>query len=780
MPLIDRWYLDGNFVNPAPWGKYTLQVLIENMNMARNGSAIVSMYSLLGFDNATFSKSMPMIGATDSVGEIGSFPATTANRPNVAPFPGWARWTNRSQVVKLGMIWTFPVTVDSKVASLHLSVEPGILWRYVDLYSYEDFHPNVFNQEFYSMTSELGEKTLRLLNVSVSKVEQALSNMAPVQLVVETPVGSGDSPDTSETSNVKVAWLNMSDNTWVVLCNTSVSVQDCSGEQQLQATVYINTSLFFDYARNLKYPYGADHVDQYGAGDAWSAPLEVERLSYYPLGFASNYSAGETDASRQTVFTQRQLGCIACDARLQGGGTCDGCGGRFEVFNYSGCYVADAINGSHPNSWTHVSSPASKFSGRKVTSCDSRVVPFGVPRSSTGSCSPTGYQGKVVLQPGGGFRAFIEPDTFRVTVGVGLCVTPIPDPIVRPSTFIPDLVSIDQNEFKLCSDIMRLYYDAKPVKNILVSVPIQYKTSSFQTVSWYSVKSNSFNPICSRLPVSENSIWLSLPSSLLANPDFNNGAKGCDDVTLTSRKARCDGFGARLFCLSTTLCTGFTPACTSSGQCLKMSNGSIQAFNGSVTISGAFAGTLSVWKDTFQEVYSDTWDPDITQFWDPGFLKASGMAPKVVAAMYGDPARVVRVLFNSAPEYPVTVTVNLKSSLSQQEVAVVKLAWFNRSADALYWTPICSSNATADGVVSATLDLRLLTSPFFGNWTQSCSNASSVPGAKSCQKGAFLVAVVTPWSFCRNDTAPTTTPLPGAWSVVKSHVLAPVALILHL
>jgi hypothetical protein len=145
--------------------------------------------------------------------EMGRFYAPTADRPGVA------RWTKQSHVVKLGMIWTFPVTVGSRNASLQLSVERGILWMYVDLYNYADFHPNVFNKDFDLVRSEWMEETLRLRNqVSTSKVEEALSNMAPVQLAVETPfVGTPvRSPDALETSNVKLAWLNVSDNTSVV------------------------------------------------------------------------------------------------------------------------------------------------------------------------------------------------------------------------------------------------------------------------------------------------------------------------------------------------------------------------------------------------------------------------------------------------------------------------------------------------------------------------------------------------------------------------------------
>ena len=132
----------------------------------------------------------------------------------------------------------------------------------------------------------------------------------------------------------------------------------------------------------------------------------------------------------QTMASEssRRGNWTACDTGLQGQGPCDGCGGRFEVFNYSGCYVADGNDGSHPASWTGVSSSTSPFAGRKVIGCDARVIPFGVPAVKTSSCSPTGYQGKVVLQPGGGFRAFIEAGTFTVTVGAGLCVTPTPDP----------------------------------------------------------------------------------------------------------------------------------------------------------------------------------------------------------------------------------------------------------------------------------------------------------------------------------------------------------------
>jgi hypothetical protein len=745
MPVIDRWYLHGNsFVNPKPTGSHNVEHLIKQMNMASNGSVEVSVYGLLGFDNTTFGKSVPKIGAADTISKIGSFPSPNAERPKAVPFSGWSRWTNQSHVVKLGMIWTFPVTVDSRVAALHLSVEPGILWRYVDLYSYVDFSPNVFNEDFYLMKSALGEQTLQMLNnVSHSKVEQALRKMTPVRLVIETSVVG--SPDTSETSNVKLAWLNMSDNTWVVLCNTSVVIKSCSSSQQLQASAHIDTSLFFDYARNRPDPYGNLHEDQYNAGDPWSDPLEQKTLSYYPLGFASNYSMDDESTAEKHIFTQRQLGGIACDSRLQGTRTCDGCGARFEVFNYSGCYVADGSTVTAPQipSWTVASSPTSPFAARRVNGCDARVIPFGVPSPDTGSDSPIGYQGKTVLQAGGGFRAFFESDTFKVTVGAGLCVTPTP---AETNKFVPDLVNIRQTAFRLCSDIMRLYYDAEPSKNVLVTVPIQYITAQYMAIAWYSVISNQWNPVCTNLPQDDNSTWLSIPVSTLTNPDFINGAKGCEDAPaqFQTRKARCDGFGARIACLNTDMCLGFTPDCTSEGVCLTMTGGSVQAFNGTVTLSGTFIGTLSAWMDSFQSFFSDTWTPQVTQFWDTSFLQPKGMAD-----MYGDPVQAIRILFSSTPQNPLQISVDLRSVLSQQETRVVKLAWYNRSSSALFWTPICNSTATRDGIVSATLGPDLLTSPYFGDWTASCSSTTSTPFAKSCQKGAFLVVVNTALLSCK-------------------------------
>ena len=539
--MIDRWFLDANYFAKPALTDSDVNSIIQNFKVTSNGSVAVSVYSLLGFDDATFKKSIPKIADPNSLGDFGTFPAPNSDRPSVLPFAGWGRWTNQSHVVKLGMIWTFPVAVNSKVASLHLSVEPGILWRYVDLYNHQDFAPEILNEQFYLMNSELGPDTLSLLNnVSFSRVETALSNMAPIQLVLETPVTS--TPDTSETSNVKLAWLTMSDNTWVVMCNTSVAVKTCSSSAPvLQATAFINTSLFFDYARNHPDPYQMTHINQYKLSDLWSDALHPTTLSYYPLGFSSNYSYGKGANDGERVFTQGQLDCIACDTGLQGQGPCDGCGGRFEVFNYSGCYVADGNDGSHPASWTGVSSSTSPFAGRKVIGCDARVIPFGVPAVKTSSCSPTGYQGKVVLQPGGGFRAFIEAGTFTVTVGAGLCVTPTPDPRIDFTVKIPDLVNQNQKTNKLCSDLMRFYYDAKPAKDILVSVPIQYPTGKTLAVSWFSVKNNQWNPVCTILPIAENSIWLSIPVSILTNPDFANGAQGCADVTLATRKTRCDG-----------------------------------------------------------------------------------------------------------------------------------------------------------------------------------------------------------------------------------------------
>lgn len=775
MPVIERWFLDSSNVASA-------QTAINTVKIASNGSVAVSIYSLLGFDDSTLSKSIPNVLSARS-----TFPTANAARTGVKAFPGWARWTNRSHVVKLGMIWTFPVNVNSTKASLHLSVEPGILWRYVDLYNYQDFSQETLNKDFYFMDSTIGPNTLSLLNnVSFSRVETALNSMPPVKLAVRTPiVGSADA---SETSNVKLAWLNMSDNTWVVLCNTTVEVSTCSSSNQLQATAYVNMSLFFDYARNHPDPFAPlpQHENQYKATDLWSKTLNPTTLSYYPKGFSSNFSTaadGGHSVYSQNQFDIAEIGCIACDKRLQGGRPCDGCGGRFEVFNYSGCYIADGNGGPRPETWS-VASSGSKYEGRKVVGCDARIIPATVPTSSTGSCSPPGFLQKIVIQPGGGFRAFIDPDTFSVTVGAGLCVTPTPNWNLYPNQPIPDLqMSQGPGYPQLCSDLMRFYYDAEPSKAILVSVPIQYPAANVvgnKVISWYSVSSNQWNPVCTILPISEYSIWLDIPVNVLTNPDFTNGASGCADVTVTARSKRCDGFGARIACLITTACNGFTPACSSPGLCLQSFSGTVQAFNGSVnvSISGSFAGTTAIWVDSYASVNSDSWSPQVTKVWDAAFLAASGLAAKSTAAMYGTPAQVVRVLFSAAPSNSLVVTINLRSVLTLQQTRVVKLAWYNRSADALFWTPICNSTATSDGVVSATLDVGLLTSPNFGNWSSgfTCGDVTGPdgtiiqgPSQRACQKAALLVVVTTPWSFCHqgaepNNTSPamtqTTTPLP--------------------
>ena len=763
MPVIERWFLDAKYFTTHSES----DVIELTKNAESNGSVAVSIYSLLGFDDKTFRKSIGTTKAAAS--DFGIFPQANSDRPTVVPFPGWARWTNRSTVVKLGMIWTFPVNVSSTAVSLHLSVEPGILWRFVDLYNYEDFAGDVWNQDFYLMQSVIKSNTLKMLNnVSFSRVENALSNMPPVKIVVETPIVG--SPDTSETSNVKLAWLNMSDNTWVVLCNTSVQVTTaCSPLNQLQATAYVNTSLFFDYARNHPDPYLMTHKNQYKIQDTWLVPLDHSKLSYYPLGFASNYTTGTGQNAGKHVYTQGQLDCMACDSHLQGGRPCDGCGGRFEVFSYAGCYVADGNGDLHPETWTEVSSSTSPYAGRKVVGCDSRVIPFGVPSSNTGGCSPPGFKGKVVLQPGGGFRAFIDADTFSVTVGAGLCVTPTPDPNVNPAAIIPDLNQPQDVGYpQLCSNLMRFFYDAAPSKDILVSVPIQYQPlGNNVAVAWYSVANNQWNPICSILPISENSLWLSIPVSVLKNADFSNGARGCADVPDPFQQALCDGFGARIACLNTAACNGFTPDCSSNGQCLSPFSGTVRAFNGTVSISGGFSGTSVVWIDSYLEMSRDTWVPQITSFWDAAFLAASGLAPKGTINTYGSPAQVVRVLFSSEPSNPLVITVNIRSLLSTHDTRVVKLAWYNRSADALFWTPICNSTATNDGAVSANLDLGLLTSPFFGKWNSdfACSpgeasdgTAGKVPpNGKACQKAAYLVVVITPWSFCHQGAEPNNT-----------------------
>ena len=759
MPIIERWIWDADLASA--------ETDLNSVEIVSNDNVAVSMYSLLGFDDSTLSKSIPNIPSSRS-----SFPKANVFRTGVNAFPGWARWTNRSHVVKLGMLWTFPVNVSGRIASLHLSVEPRILWRYVDLYNYQDFSQELFNKDFYLMASSstIGPNTLWLLNnVSYSRIQTAMDNLPPVKLVVETPTKG--SADTSETSNIKLAWLNMSDNTWVVLCNTTVAVSTRYSSYQLQATAYVKTSLFFDFTRNSPDPYSTSLLQnsQYAATDPWSKTLDLSTLSYFPLGFSSNYSLGGNGSSGPYTYTQRQFkdaDCITCDKRLQGGRPCDGCGGRFEVFNYSGCYVADGSASTQPETWTVVSKSSSPYVGRKVIGCDARIVPVCFPTSTTGSCSPLGFQQKVVLQPGRGFRAFIDRGTFSVTVGVGLCVTPTPNANLFSTQLIPDLTMPQGNAYPvLCSALMRLYYDSEPSMSILLSVPIKNQSGS-KAIAWYSVSSNQWNPFCTKLPISENSIWLDVPVNVLTNPDFINGAKGCADVTLRTRNARCDGFGASIACLMTSACNGFTPACSSPGLCLQSLSDTVQRFDGNVSIFGSFAGTTALWVDSFASVNMDTWTLQITKTWDTAFLVASGLPIKGAVIMNSP---VVSVRFSATPSSPLVVAVNLQSFPTFRQTRVLKLAWYNRSRDALFWTPICNSIVNVfDGFVSATLDLDLLTSPDFGNWSSdltcgpilgTCGTIIQGPPSRACQTAALLVVVTTPWSFCNqgaelNDTSP--------------------------
>ena len=791
MPIYERRVFDERLKNKV----------YEFINaLSSDGNIVASMYSLLGFDSSTFSISIPNPGSG-----FGSFPSAGGARPNASPFPGWTRWTRFSRVVKLGMLWTFPVKDGSSSASLHLAAAPDLLWRYVDLYNYQDYNPEALVVDFYNYQTLIGDSTLRLLNnITYSRTLSALNDMHPITLTVTTPILVNPAPSASDLLNMKLAWLNMSDNTWIVLCNTTVVSQQCSADNQpeLTATVQINASLFFDYTRQK--------LQDFKAGTHWSDPLLTTPgvSNFRTLGFDSNFSnLGLTTENMQ------QQDCLACDTKLQAaGGPCNGCGGRFELFTYAGCYAVPSASAgamTHPVQWTVRSSfsVSGGLSGRMVSGCDTRVIPNDVPNQDTASCdgSPVGFLSKVVLQPGLGFRAIIDAGTFGITVGVGMCVTPYnPTMDTTGKAYVPDYVnSIQVSQTPLCSDIVRFYFDAKPTKPIMVVVPIMLKyiqmpyvrappstspsnAKNGMAVAWYSVRENKYYPMCTNFPVIDNSIWVNFPTSTLTNPDFTNGPVGCPDIfssLASTRQKRCDGFGARVTCLIDAVCDGYSPECTTEGTCLMAgTTKAVQTTNGSVVVSGDLPPLVAIWEDRFLDVQSDTWVPEITNYWDPEVLLENNLTAKLAAPMLG---LVVRVLFSATPQQSVTVAVNIGQRLSVHQTRVVKLAWYNRSLDGLAWTPLCNSSATTDGIVTVTIDPSLLASPDFSNASSGLTCDTSAGGlvtpdspgvptvAGACHFAALLVAVTTPWSFCNthpeiNATSVYgTTPPPGAFNCSK-------------
>jgi hypothetical protein len=93
----------------------------------KTGNIRVSCFSMLGFDRTSFSKSF-----VDSPSEgMGKFPRGNEFRFG-DPFVGWYRWTKSSRIVKLGIVWTYPVTNAKQSGSLHVLLSPRLLWRYVD------------------------------------------------------------------------------------------------------------------------------------------------------------------------------------------------------------------------------------------------------------------------------------------------------------------------------------------------------------------------------------------------------------------------------------------------------------------------------------------------------------------------------------------------------------------------------------------------------------------------------------------------------------------------
>ena len=768
MPIFERWILDD-------WLQMQDDYNFQN-SLNSSGNVIASMYSLQGFDDSAFNISIPTPGSG-----FGEFPSPGGVRLHVVPFPGWNRWTNSSRVVKLGMLWTFPVLYRGANASIHLSAAPDLLWRYVDLYNFQEYSSEVSNIKFYFYETIIGNSTLQLMNnISRSRVLTALSDMQPITFTVTTPVNTAI--PSSELLNMKLAWLNMSDNTWNVLCNTTVVAQQCGTAYQLNAMVQINASLFFDYTRQ--------NPQDIKEGAPWSAPLDTAVSNYRTLGFDSNFS----ELGFAPGILQQQA-CAACDSQLRAAeGPCNGCGGRFELFTFAGCYVVPSslsAGMTHPATWTVRSSfsVSGAISGRIVSGCDTRVVPKGVPNENTAGCygSPQGFQSTVMLQPGLGFRAIIEAGTFDITVGLSMCVTPYNANLDSTGkAYVPDLVNIQVSQSPLCSDIVRLYFDANPTKPIMIVVPIMLKyiqlpyvksppstnpstAKNSMAVAWYSVRENRYYPMCTNFPITDNSIWVNFPVSTLRNPDFSNGPAGCPDIfssLASTRQKRCDGFGARITCLIDNICDGYLPPCTTQGTCFAGTAGEVRTTNETVVVSGSLPPLVAIWEDQFIDVQSDTWDPEINLRWNPALLLAKNISAKLPVIMLG---LVVRIYFSSTPQQPLAVVINVGQRLLWNQTSVVKLAWYNRSSGGLDWEPICNSSATTEGIINATLDPWLLESPDFSNksfdlvcsasGTETVTQATpGVPvGSDGCHFAGLLVAVVTPWPLC-NALCP-----PGFW-----------------
>ena len=704
----------------------------------------MNMYAMVGFDNETFSKSISEI-------EFGTFPypSPSPDRPKILPFPGFSRWTAVTHIAKLGFLLTFPILRPStqQDASLHVSVEPSTLWKYADLYN-DELLKESRNPDFYLMNSVVGPKTREKMNdLDISKTENALQNLRPIEINISLMSNSSS----TLLRNLKLAWLNMTENTWIVLCNTSVRFKN---PQTLEAIAYINASIFFGYSRNKG--------TFYSQGSTWKDAVKAGNQNYVPVGFMLD---------NDDLISSDPISCPVCDPQLQGGGPCDGCGARFELFSFAGCYHAPAVSDVYPATWDTSTLGSIQFTQRAVLGCDYRILPSGVPNQDT--ANGTSDIGWIVLSPGFGWKAFIAESTFSITAGVGLCVIPSQKPVLNQ--YIPDLLLLPANlgsiNLKLYSDIARLYLDAAPTLPIIISLHLKYfptdipieSALNYAAVSWYNVRLNEFFPWCLPSPPSgDGMVQLELDLEVLNNPDFSNGPLGCQDVELTtSRRQRCDGFGARIVAVSTDVCGSYNPfPCTSLGICFPLSQSivadSVQISVENVNIS-LTAGTLvdrnatvSIWIDNFTAVVSDTFYPLINGYWDQSFT--GGKKVLATTGMYS--IGIIRVLFSEnlrgsvSVNGPVTVSVNLGSALGFPQSLLTKLAFFNRTA--LSWFPLCSSEAHMNGSITGHVDYDLLRSADFGLWKDyQCEAGQPLkPPPYMCQYSGMLAVVLTTPSIC--------------------------------
>jgi hypothetical protein len=243
------------------------------------------------------------------------------------------------------------------------------------------------------------------------------------------------------------------------------------------------------------------------------------------------------------------------------------------------------------------------------------------------------------------------------------------------------------------------------------------------------------------------------PTSILSNPDFTNGAYGCPDVVISSRRVRCDGFGARIMVIRSDLCSRYTPPCTSTGVCLQagaqqqMSFFNISGVNVRVLISFSIPAQtfssghyplIAVWADELLSVIVDTWIPVIDRYWDSSLTNGQTVRLDEQA-----PVTVLRVLFSDISVKPIEMSVTQGIWLEGQVIDNTRLAWYNRKTKT--WFPLCNSTAAnnRDGTIKATLDTLFLQSADFQkqNVNFSCIDGQLSKESRQCQNGGMLAVV---------------------------------------